>query len=565
MHWIDWLVVAIYCLLSLALGIWYSRKASEGLESYFVSNRQLGWFLAGTSMAATSFSSDTPLLVTGMVRERGLWGVWEVWGLAISTMLSVFFFAKLWKRAGVVTEVEFVELRYSGKSAAFLRGFKALYWGVFYNVFIMGSWPIMGLAKVLEVTTPWDKATSILFALALTALYSSLSGYWGVILTDLFQFVWAMIGAFILAGFAIHAVGGLHGLVAQLGSTDKLFILPPMTDTDIGRSPFGWFLGLILIQWWAWKNSDGGGVIVQRMVSCRDEKQAMLSTLWFNIAHYALRSWPWVMTALASLILIPHLDDPERAYPVLITKLLPIGVRGILIASFFAAFMSTIDSLLNWGASYFVNDFYKRFVKQDASEKHYLTVARIVPIILAGAAGVVALYMQSLGAVFTFVLHFTAGIGPVYLLRWFWWRINPASEIAAMIASLPVMMVRPYILKHFGLDGNFIAELLFMILGTAIFWLPATFLSSPVPQEKLKRFYELVRPPGFWKPAASASVGQIQKEDWRPSVSLWLVGTVALLATTLAPIELMLLRFKEGFILCALAAAGWTYVIKIKT
>ncbi len=562
MHWIDWCVVAAFCLVSLGLGAWYSRRASEGLESYFVSNRMLGWWLAGTSMAATTFSSDTPLLVTGMVRRRGVWGAWEIWALAISTMLAVFVFARLWKRAGVVTEVEFVELRYTGKSAAFLRGFKALYWGIFYNVFIMGSWPIMGLTKVLEVTTSWNKVGSICFALGLTAIYSSLSGYWGVVLTDVFQFIWAMVGAFILAAYAVHAVGGLHNLVTQLAATDKLSILPPAAGENIAASPFGWFLGLIFIQWWAWKNTDGGGIIVQRMVSCRDEKQAVLSTLWFNIAHYALRSWPWVITALASLILIPELKDAERAYPVLITQLLPIGMRGVLVASFLAAFMSTIDTHLNWGSSYFVNDFYKRFVKKDASEHHYLSVARTVPVVLAAAAGVVAFYMNSLGAVFTLVLNFSAGIGPVYLLRWFWWRINPASEITAMIASLPVLMMRHTVLKVAGLDGIFAAELLFMILGTAAFWLPATLLTQPVDHKHLAEFYSRTRPPGFWKPFLKKGGGI--KDNWTPYLVQWLVGTVALLATTLGPIELLLLRWTEGLVLCGIALVGWIYLIKQK-
>lgn len=562
MHWIDWLIVCLFCLLSLALGAWYSRKASEGLESYFVSNRMLGWWLAGTSMAATTFSSDTPLLVTGMVRRRGIWGAWEIWALALSTMLAVFFFAKLWKRAGVVTEVEFVELRYEGKSAAFLRGFKALYWGIFYNTYIMGSWPIMGLTKVLQETTPWDKTTSILFALGLTAVYSSLSGYWGVVLTDLFQFIWAMIGAFVLAGYAIRAVGGLEALRANLEATDKLFVLPPLGDGSLLASPFGWFLGLMLIQWWAWKNSDGGGIIVQRMVSCRDEKQAMLSTLWFNVAHYALRSWPWVITALASLILLPDLTDHESAYPMLITRLLPIGMRGFLVASFLAAFMSTIDTHLNWGASYFVNDFYKRFVRRDASERHYLFVARIVPILLALAAAIVAFYAESLGAVFTWVLNFTAGIGPVYLLRWLWWRINPASEITSMLASLPILMVRPWVLGLIGLNGIFIAELLFMVLGTALFWLPATLLTQPVDRRHLAGFHSRTRPPGFWKPFQDQAARP--KDNWTPHLIQWLVGTVALLATTLGPIELLLLRWKEGLILCGIAAAGWGYLIRKK-
>ena len=294
MHWVDWTIVGVFCLISILIGLLLRRKAGKDLESYFVSNRTLGWWLAGTSIAATAFSSDTPLLITGMVRRRGVWGVWEVWALGISTMLTVFVFAKLWKRANVMTEVELVELRYSGTAAAFLRGFKAVYWGLFYNCYIMGVWPVTGMTKVLQETTGVSREGAIIASVALGAWYTSLSGLWGVVLTDAFQFVWAMVGAVILACYAVHAVGGLGMLAERLHGTPFLAVLPPLPDAGHGllASPFGWFLGLILVQWWAWKNTDGGGVVVQRLVSCKDERHAMLSVLWFNIAHYCLRSWP---------------------------------------------------------------------------------------------------------------------------------------------------------------------------------------------------------------------------------------------------------------------------------
>ena len=300
---IDWIVVAVYCVISVGLGLWLSKKAAQGIESYFVSDRTLGWALAGTSMAATAFSSDTPLLVTGIIRRKGIWGNWEIWALAISTMLAVFFFSRLWKRAGVMTEVELVELRYSGKAAAFLRGFKALYWGIFYNAFIMGAWPMTGLAKVMEYTTGWNKAQSILFCMGLTAVYSCLSGYWGVILTDFFQFFLAMGGAFLLAFYSVRAACALQTIVEKLSVTALLNMFPPAAGhnpVEFLSSQFGWFLGLICIQWWAWKNTDGGGIIVQRIASCKNERQAIYATLWFDIAQYALRTWPGIVTALAS-------------------------------------------------------------------------------------------------------------------------------------------------------------------------------------------------------------------------------------------------------------------------
>ena len=558
MQLLDWMVIGIYSLISLWLGVVLTKKASEGIEAYFVSNRKLGWWLAGTSMAATAFSSDTPLLVTGIVRQRGIWGNWEIWALAISTMFAVFFFSKLWKRAGVMTEVELVELRYSGRPAAFLRGFKAIYWGILYNAFVIGAWPVTGLVKVMQETTHWNKAESIVFCMGLTALYSSLSGYWGVILTDFFQFIVAMTGAVILAVYAVQACGGMPAIVEKLQHTDKLLWIPPMhgnTPAEILGSPFGWFLGLILMQWWAWKNTDGGGIIVQRIASCRNERQAILATLWFNIAQYALRSWPWIITALASLILLPDLSDHERAYPRLITMLLPTGVKGIMIASFFAAFMSTMSTHLNWGSSYFVNDFYKRFIKPSAEERHYVKVAKIVPVILSGLAALVAFCTESIGQVFTFILNLTAAIGPVYFLRWFWWRINPWSEITAMAVSLPVIFIRPLAFHFLGIPPNPPLELLFMILGSAIFWLPVTFLTKPVPDENLQSFYQKVRPPGFWKG------WQQQDESWLPSLQLWITATLALGATTVGPLKWLLGQTKEGLVWGLAAFFLWLYVV----
>jgi len=566
MHWIDWAIVWLFCLASVLIGVLFRKRAGASLESYFLSNRALGWWLAGTSIAATAFSSDTPLLVTGMVRRRGVWGVWEVWALGISTMLTVFVFAKLWKRANVMTEVELVELRYSGKAAAFLRGFKAVYWGLFYNCYIMGVWPITGMTKVLQETTGLNREVAIVACVALGTWYTSLAGLWGVVLTDAFQFVWAMVGAVVLAIYAVQAVGGLPALADRLRDTGWLNVIPPFpADASVSwvESPFGWFLGLVLIQWWAWKNTDGGGVVVQRLVSCKDERHAMRSVLWFNIAHYCLRSWPWVITALASLILIPDAAlqsvvggatfvDHERAYPRLITLLLPVGMRGILVASFFAAFLSTLSTQLNWGASYLLNDGYKRFLNRTASERHYLAVARGLPVLLAVGAMIIAFTNRTIGSSFTWILNLTAGIGPVYLLRWFWWRINPWSEIAAMSASLPVLLLRPHVLAWLGWPHGLLVELPFMIIGTALVWLPATLATPPVDRSALERFCARVRPPGWW-PQRRAT----QEEPWAGDVFAWLVSTVALLATTVGPIQVMVGSVPAGWVVCGIGVVAW--------
>ncbi|MCB9800007.1 MAG: Na+:solute symporter [Candidatus Omnitrophica bacterium] len=555
---LDWTIVILYCLISLGLGIVLTQKASEGVESYFASSRKLGWLLAGTSMVATSFSSDTPLLVTGIVRQRGIWGNWEIWALAASTMFAVFFFSKLWKRANVLTEVEFVELRYSGKPAAFLRGFKAVYWGIFYNIFIMGAWPMTGLVKIMQETTHWSKPQSIFFCMALTTLYCSLSGYWGVVLTDFFQFFVATAGAVILAVYAVQAAGGMETITRVLEHTGKLAFIPPATGAEAGgilTTPFGWFLGLILIQWWAWKNADGGGMIVQRMSSCKDEKQATYATLWFNFAHYALRSWPWILTALASLVLLPDLADHERAYPRLAMSLLPVGMRGLMIASFFAAFMSTMSTHLNWGASYFMNDFYRRFLKPKASEKHYVHISQITPVILALFATGVAFFTDSISQVFTLVLNLTAAVGPVYFLRWFWWRINPWSEISAMLISLPVFWLRPVFFAAIGIPAAPLYELIFMVLCSAAVWIPVTLLSSPCEKKHLDHFFKQVNPPGLW-PAIHQ-----KKENWLPHLILWFLGTTALMCSTIGPLKWLLGDIPVGISLCSAALLLWLIVL----
>ena len=570
MRWPDWLIVIVFFAISLKIGMAMRSTAGRNLESYFVSGRALGWWLAGTSIVATSFSSDTPLLITGMVRRRGVWGVWEVWALGISTMLAVFVFARLWKRANVMTEVELVERRYSGRPAAFLRGFKALYWGLLYNCYIIGVWPVTGMTKVLQETTGLGREGAIVGSVLLGALYTSVAGLWGVVLTDAFQFVWAMAGAIVLAVFAVHAAGGLDGIVHRL-DPQTLAVIPPMhasAGSPMLESPFSWFLGLLLIQWWAWKNTDGGGVVVQRMVACKDERQATLSVLWFNVAHYALRSWPWVLTALASLVLIPndHLlssvngrafTDHELAYPRLIMTLLPVGLRGFLLASFFAAFLSTISTQLNWGASYLVSDAYKRFIRPNQPDRHYVQVARVMPFLLAAIAMVIAFNNRTIGGAFTLILNLTAGIGPVLLLRWFWWRVNPWSEITAMTASLPILLLRPHVLAWLGWPSTTLIELGYMVAGTALIWLPVTLLTSPVDQETLERFHAQVHPPGAWHPVAGT--GQAP-QSWGLQVWLWVIGTGALLATTIGPLQVMLGAPRAGWAMCAAAAAGWVIV-----
>lgn len=548
---VDWIIVGAYCVTALGIGVWLSKRASKGTDDYFISGRSLPWWLAGTSMVATSFASDTPLLVTGLVRSRGIWGNWLWWGLGISTIFSVFFFSRLWRRAKVVTEVELTELRYSGKPAAGLRGFKAIYIGLIFNCYVMGAWVMTGLVKVMGVTTGWDKITSILVCVAIATVYSVMAGFWGVIATDFLQFVISVLGAIILAGFALYKVGGLDGLVDKVGE-GALAFFPPGAEADMSfwTSPMAWLMGMLLVQWWAFKNSDGGGIIIQRMSACKNEKEAVYATLWYNIAHYAIRSWPWIIVALASLVLLTEADvtfdnkiDHERAYPVMIMKILPTGLKGLLIASFFAAFMSTADSHMNWGASYMMNDFYRRFVRKKALESHYVTMSRIFSVVVVLGAILAALFTESIAEAFGFILMVTSGIGVVNLVRWFWWRVNAWSEISVMIASVVALLAKPAITNWLEIPTkiggdyalpNLMWNLSYMVIATGLVWIPVTLLTRPVDEAKLIEFYRRARPPGpGW-----ARIRRLAPDAPPPSpigrdLMLWIVGVASIFGMTL--------------------------------
>jgi len=547
---IDWIIVASYCVLALVLGALLSKRASGGVEDYFLSGRSLPWWLAGTSMVATSFASDTPLLVTGWVRKRGIWGNWEWWGLGVSTIFAVFFFSKLWRRAGVVTEVELTELRYSGRPAAALRGFKALYIGILFNCYAMGAWVMTGIVKVMGVTTGWSKELSLVVVVSISLTYSVLAGLWGVVATDFIQFIIAVGGAIVLAVYALREVGGFGALVDQLSGTGKLDFMPPgpASGDPFLLSPMAWFLGMFLIQWWAWKNTDGGGIIIQRMAASKDEKEATYSTLWYNIAHYALRSWPWIIVGLASLVILKDADfgatvDHERAYPLMIMKLLPAGVRGLLIASFFAAFMSTADTHMNWGASYVLNDFYRRFIRRDAGERHYVTMSRVISALIMAGAVVAAYLTDSIARAFTFILTVTAGIGVVNLARWFWWRVNAWSEIAVMAASVAAVLLQASVADWPGLPvriggdyalRNLLLTPTYMVVATGIVWVPVTLLTPPESDATLIEFYRRVRPPGpGWTRIRRLAPEVPPPENLWSSIVLWLVGCVMVFGLTL--------------------------------
>ena len=537
---VDWAVILIYFLLNIAVGFYFRRKAGTGTGEFFVSGRDVAWWLAGTSMVATTFSVDTPLAVTGLVANNGIAGNWLWWNYVFSGMMTVFLFARLWRRSEVITDVELVELRYSGRPAAFLRGFRAIYFGVFMNSIIMG-WINLAMAKVILTTLGIEKKEAIFLCLPImfiAMLYSSLSGLRGVLWASLFQFV-LMMGMTILLGvFSVSAVGGLGALREKLATLDRVRVAEGGSGSILSFSPsfdspwlpFMAFFVFIAVNWWAtWypgAEPGGGGYVAQRIFCAKDEKNSLWATMWFNVAHYALRPWPWILTALASVILYPELTDKEVGFIRMMTDHMPPALRGLMLASFLAAYMSTIATHLNWGASYFVNDLYRRFLSTQRSERHYVAISRLATLGLMMIAGGVSFYLESVADAWQLLINIGAGTGAVYLLRWYWWRINAWSEIAAMSTAAFVAIL---LQVKFGLnpsDNRDFAHLILITVSvTTVVWIAVTFLTSPVPKEKLLEFYRRTRPTAAgWQPiAAMAPEIPPDREGWY-NLKYWLLG-----------------------------------------
>lgn len=579
---LDWIIIAAYFALSLAIGLYYYKRAGENIGEYFVAGRSLPWWLAGTSMVATTFAADTPLAVTEMVARHGVAGNWLWWSMLPSGMLTVFFFARLWRRAEVMTDVEFVELRYSGAPAAFLRGFRSLYLGLAINLIIMG-WVNLGMAKVLSGTLGLEKWQALGFCLGITFLYSVLSGLWGVIITDAVQFLIAMIGSIALAVFAVDAVGGIDVLKASLASTTPAGSTEPFGTAAVALWPDGsapWMIPVITlatylaVNWWAsWypgAEPGGGGYVAQRIFSAKDERHGVLATLWFNVAHYALRPWPWIIVALCSVVLYQNgvvnpesgVPDPALGYVRVMNDHLPVGFRGLLLASFAAAYMSTISTQMNWGSSYIVNDFYRRFVRPDATDKHYVLASRVATFITMVLSLVVTYYMNRITGGWELVLTLGAGTGLVYILRWYWWRVNAWSEIAAMSAALVVSLgLRWSGTFDAGTPLGFAQTILTTVGVTTMVWLVVTFATAPEPAAKLVEFYRRVRPagPGWGPVAATAGVRATPSaERLAPNFVNWLLGVAIVYSTLFAIGQLIfgsLASFSGLIVIAAVCAA----------
>jgi Na+/proline symporter len=497
----DWWVVGAYLFCTLVVGLWLSRRASGGVVDFFVGGRALPWWLAGTSMAATTFSVDTPLYVSALIARRGIAGNWEWWSFALSHMLLIYLFARLWRRAEIVTDVELTEIRYGGRPAAILRASRAFLFAVPINCIAIGFVMLamrkvvesLGLLSGLPEWLPGDERLWAVVALSVFVLvYAGLAGLWGVVATDFFQFFLALGGALLVAGFAIADIGGIPELKRQLaaaGHTDALRLIP-RGDPDL---PLGTFLAYLGIQWWAFRRSDGGGEFVQRLSACRNERDAERAAWLFAILHYVVRAWPWILVGLVAVVVFPDLSDPDIGYPLLMLRYLPAGLLGLVVASFVAAFMSTVSTQINWGASYLVNDLYARFVNPDAPSKRLVMLGRLASVFIVALAGLAAFYATDIGAVFRFMIAIGTGPGAVLILRWFWWRVNAWAELSAMLAGFLIALAS-YLPAFGALD--FGERLAVTAFGAAAVWIPIMFLTRPESDGTLERFYSRVRPGG---------------------------------------------------------------------
>ncbi|MBV8208382.1 MAG: Na+:solute symporter [Acidobacteria bacterium] len=573
---IDWSAVAAYLLITVVLGLYFRRRSGRDMAEYFVSGREVSWWLAGTSMVATTFAADTPLLVTGLVYSQGIAGNWLWWSFLPSGMMTVFLFARLWRRSGLLTDVQFAEMRYGGKPAAFLRGFRAIYLGLLMNCLILG-WVTKAMITItqqlLGLSPGWATIICVVVLIPFTGLYVSLGGLWGVLWTDLFQFVLKMAIVIAVAYYGIHAAGGMSAVLEKLrvmqahspgaGAAASFFphFSRGLTAEPMWTVPALTFLVFLCLQWWAFwypgAEPGGGGYIAQRIFSAKDERHGLLSVLWFNIAHYALRPWPWILTGLAVIVLYPRLEHPEQGYMMVVTDHVPHTLIGVIIAGFLAAFMSTVATQLNWGASYLIADFYRRFIHTHASESHYVNASRAATVLLVALASLVAWQLSSIRSGWTWVLELGAGTGAVYLLRWYWWRINAWSEIAAMATALAVSLMLHAAQFFSGSATVVFAKNALWTTGlTTLAWLLVTFTTAPEPEQVLTAFYRKVRPDvRGWRPIAALAPGAPATRDLGRNLLAWLLGCGMVYAALFGVGKIILLEPGRGLALLAVSIA----------
>jgi SSS family solute:Na+ symporter len=537
---LDWAIVVVSIVVSFLPAVFLMRRAGRNTAEFFTSGRSAPWWLIGVSMVATTFSTDTPNLVTNMVREKGVADNWLWWSFLLTGMATVFFYARMWRRSGVLTDLEFYEIRYSGRAAGFVRGFRSIYLGLFFNCVIMAS-VNLAAAKIANVVLGWPMGKTLVICALLNVAFAATSGLWGVLVTDFIQFGIAMTGSFAAAYFALKQpeVGGLSGLFQRI-DPKTLSFLPDFSDWGLALSVL---IIPITIQWWSvWypgAEPGGGSYIAQRMLASKSERDALAGTLFFNCAHYALRPWPWIIVALSSMLVFPQLSDIARAFPYVdrslighdmaypaMLKFLPMGFLGVMIAGMLAAYVSTLSTHLNWGTSYLVHDFYRRFVRPGREERHYVAVGRLVTALLMLAAALLTLVLDTARQTFDLLLSVGAGTGLIYLLRWFWWRVNAWSEVAAMASSF-LVAVGFFVAGKAGHGIATHVSLVSTIAVTTVVWLATTYLTNPTDRATLVAFYKLVRPAGPGWRAIRAEAGVGSSPDSLPQALLgWVLGCV---------------------------------------
>ena len=591
---IDWAIVVAYFALSMGIGLVFTKKGGENIEEYFLSGRNVPWWLAGASMVATTFAADTPLVVTGLVAAHGVAGNWLWWNMLMSGMLTVFFFARLWRRAGVMTDVELAELRYSGRPAAALRAFRALYLAIPINLIILG-WVTRAMIKILTISlglrdvdlggiTISGEIIAVGICFVITVAYSAGAGMWAVLWTDLVQFVIKMAAVIVLAVFAVRAVGGMDmlkaGLATKFGSADAAISVLPVSWTASGLAAYAWMPLLALfvflsVQWWAaWypgAEPGGGGYIAQRIFSAKTERDGVLATLFFQVAHYAIRPWPWIITGLCTVLLYPNgigpTQDREAAFVQAFVDLLPTPWAGFMMAGMAAAYMSTVGTQLNWGASYLVNDFYKRFVNKTADEKHYVSVSRWATVFLFLASIFVTMQLETVEGAWKFLLALGSGTGLVLILRWYWWRINAWSEISAMIASFIISLLAIWFMRGRFPAGDLRTDawvMLITVVSSTVIWLAVTYLTSPEPESTLEAFYRRVRPggPGWRRISERLGYGREPIPGGALAWTNWLAGIVAVYASLFGIGKLIFGEYLTGTIMLVVAVLAFGWIAK---
>lgn len=578
MQFVDWSIVAFYLILTMGLGLYLSRKASNSIEDFFVSGRSLPWWLAGISMAATTFSIDTPLLIAGIVGSQGIVGNWLWWSFGISHLTMIYIFARMWRRSDVITDAELTEIRYGGNTAAVLRGVKAFIFAIPMNCIGIG-YAMLGMVKVVDALEIWQglgieasdtslKIWSVIGVSLFVLVYAGLAGLWGVVATDFFQFVLALVGAILVAAIALDSIGGIRVLVesvSQLPDRDYLALVPITLGGDGGFLSFSKNAGItlsafsanIFVQWWAWRRSDGGGEFVQRFAAAKNETEAEKAAWMFNIMHYVVRTWPWIIVALVAVVVFPDLTDKELGYPKLMLEYLSPGLLGLVVASLVAAFMSTVSTSINWGASFITNDLYRRFVQPDASQEQLVFVGRMSSVLVTALGAIAAFVAQDIGTVFQLIIAIGTGSGLVLVLRWFWWRVNATAELTAIVSSFFIGMATslgPLKIEDYGI------RVITITVVVCSLWIAVMFLTPPESEETLDRFYRCVRPGGPGWARQQANTGLTPIQDLSLDIKRAIAANFILFGALLGTGGFLLLQSRMGWVAWTIAVLGWMWL-----